>query len=248
MSSNTVLGGYLNNNRQFKFDALTNFSHLSSEIQQHLVKVYSTLIVLIGFSAIGCMTAIQFNISQGLAGFLAFTTLIYLTVFSTYEPYQSQSKRLGIVCAFGFFKGATLANLINYTLEVNPNILTVALLATLVIFACFSGAALLSKRREYLYLGGVLSSAVSTLMLMSLFNIFFRMPFMPWVHLYGGLLIFCAYVVYDTQVIIERASFGVTGQDYVAHALELFIDAVAIFVRVLIILLNRENDKKKQRN
>jgi FtsH-binding integral membrane protein len=248
MSSGSILGNYLGGvNGQIKLDSITNFSHLSTEIQQHLVKVYSTLVMLIAFSAIGCLTAIQYNIGSGLAAFFTFATLIYLTLFSQYEPYKSQNTRLAVVCAFGFFEGASLANLVNYTLEVNPHILTIAFFATVTIFACFSGAALLSKRREYLYLGGILSSATSMLILMSFFNIFFRTSFVPWLHLYAGLLLFCGYIIYDTQVIIERASLGITGQDYVAHALELFIDLVAIFVRIVIILLKKDEDKKKRR-
>jgi FtsH-binding integral membrane protein len=247
MSQGSILGNYLSNGaRQIKLDTITNFSHLSAEIQQHLVKVYSTLVVLIAFSAIGCISAMYLNISQGIGVLGTLATVIYLTVFTSYEPFKSQNTRLATVCAFGFFEGVTLSNLIAHTLEVDPNILTIAFLATLTIFACFSGAALLSKRREYLYLGGVLSSATSMLLMMSLFNIFFRTSFVPWVHLYGGLLMFIGYVVYDTQVIIERASMGITGQDYIAHALELFIDAVAIFVRILVILLKKDEDKKKK--
>lgn len=36
-------------------------------------------------------------------------------------------------------------------------------MGTAIAFACFSGAAMLARRREYLYLGGFLSSGVSIL-------------------------------------------------------------------------------------
>jgi len=36
--------------------------------------------------------------------------------------------------------------------------------ATALAFGCFSGAALVAKRREYLYLGGLVSSGLSILM------------------------------------------------------------------------------------
>lgn len=46
------------------------------------------------------------------------------------------------------------------------------------------------------------------------------------------------------QLIVERASAG--DMDHVKHALDLFVDAVAILVRVLVILL--KNQEKKERD
>ena len=46
---------------------------------------------------------------------------------------------------------------------------------------------------------------------------------------------FVGYMVVDTQEIIERAHLG--DLDYVKHALSLFTDFVAVFVRILIIMV-----------
>ena len=53
--------------------------------------------------------------------------------------------------------------------------------------------------------------------------------------LYFGLLVFVGYIVVDTQDIIEKAHYG--DLDYVKHSLTLFVDFVAVFVRVLIIMV-----------
>jgi hypothetical protein len=56
----------------------------------------------------------------------------------------------------------------------DPSLVVIAFLGTTLSFACFSGAAILSRRRSYLYLGGMLSSALSFLFLMSIANMFFH--------------------------------------------------------------------------
>jgi FtsH-binding integral membrane protein len=53
------------------------------------------------------------------------------------------------------------------------SILVTALVGTACIFACFSGAAVFAKRRELLFLGGILSSATSLLLWMGFASYFF---------------------------------------------------------------------------
>lgn len=57
------------------------------------------------------------------------------------------------------------------------------------------------------------------------------------VNLYIGLAVMCGFIVYDTQLIIEKARRG--DKDYVMHSVELFIDFVAVFKRLLIILTDK---------
>lgn len=49
-------------------------------------------------------------------------------------------------------------------------------------------------------------------------------------------MIFVGYMVVDTQEMIERAHHG--DLDYVKHALTLFTDFIAVFVRILIIMVS----------
>lgn len=62
--------------------------------------------------------------------------------------------------------------------------------------------------------------------------------------LYGGLVMFIGYVFYDTQQIIKRVErYGLQHTDFVSDAITLYIDFVAIFVRILIIIM-----RSKKRN
>ncbi len=122
-----------------------------------------------------------------------------------------------------------------------------ALLGASLAFACFAGAGLVAKQRSYLYLGSILSSGLSFLLLASLANIFFRSELLFDVGLYIGLAIMCGFVVFDTQIIIHKAEQG--SRDVCGHASELFVDFVGIFVRILAILMkNREKESSKKKS
>jgi FtsH-binding integral membrane protein len=236
---NSLLG-QTNVGRVPSLKTLTDFSHLEQPVVDHLKNVYLTLTGVIGISAIGAYFQIVTNFSTTLASILTFVFLLGIT-FSTYSG-VSQEKRLALLGLFGFFEGASLGSLINHVIKIDPSIVTTALFCTTAIFVAFSAAAMFAQRRQYLYLGGYLSFSVLFMCIASFVNIFTQSTGINWILLYGGLVVFMGYVIYDTQVIIEKASHG--DFNFVNHSLELFIDFVAIFVRILIIL----SDKKKKKN
>jgi FtsH-binding integral membrane protein len=235
-------------NAPFDFAALTNFSALSQKSQKHLLEVYKALTWALAVAAVGVCVQSKIQIGAGLSFILAFGALMWLS-FTPFDPYDQgkQQKRFLLFTAFGFFKGCTIAPLVYLALTVDPSLVATAFFSCAVVFACFSVAALNAKRRSMLFLAGALSSAISTMMVLSLVNIFFRSPVVSFVHLYGGLLVFVGYVMYDTQLIIEK-SISEIHPDSLSHALQLFIDFVAIFVRILIILLQQQAEKEKKRN
>lgn len=59
--------------------------------------------------------------------------------------------------------------------------------------------------------------------------------------LYFGLLVFVGYMVFDTQYIIEMAHLG--DLDFVGHALRLYTDFIAVFIRILVIMVSRTSLK-----
>ena len=105
-------------------------------------------------------------------------------------------------------------------------------------------AALVSEKRSFLYLGGILGTGLLVLLLLNVLMLFgFKSELLFNLNLGIGLLIFIGYVVYDTQLVIARAENG--NKDFWGSAVELFIDFVAIFVRILIILMkNAKKDEK----
>ena len=57
-----------------------------------------------------------------------------------------------------------------------------------------------------------------------------------WLQLYFFLLVFVCQIVFDTQMVIKRAHSGVL--DYVGDALLIYSDLVAVFLRVLDIMVS----------
>lgn len=70
-----------------------------------------------------------------------------------------------------------------------------ALLGTSIVFACFSLSALYAPRGQYLYLGGILMSGLSTLFWLSIMNIFFGSRLIFQVIFTNFTKYFCTYVI-----------------------------------------------------
>jgi len=228
--------------RNIDWDALGKTATLSPVVRQHLTKVYTTLAAALLFAAAGSIVEI---LTHTFAGFFSLIALIGLIIwFAVTDPAQVQT-RLGLLFSIAFAQGVFMAPLIQHTLSIDPTIVSTAFLGTTCVFACFSGFALFSERRSLLYIGGMLSSAISMLCVLSLANLFARSLVVFNIQLYLGLLVFCGFVVFDTQLIVERAIQG--DKDFVSHSLELFVDFTKIFVRLLVILSKDKKSKKDSR-
>jgi len=106
-----------------------------------------------------------------------------------------------------------------------------------VVFVSFSISALLAERGRWLYLGGTLMSMLNIMILFSLANLFLRSTLIYQAHLYLGLFVVCGFVIYDTQLIIEKHHMG--SRDFIMHSLDLFIDFVGVFRHLLVILTQK---------
>jgi FtsH-binding integral membrane protein len=78
-----------------------------------------------------------------------------------------------------------------------------------------------------LYLGGILSSGLTLLFWLGLANLFVRIELLANVSLYLGLMVFSGFVMFDTQLLVEKFRLG--NEDYLAHSLELFLGTSSPF-------------------
>uniref|UniRef100_A0A3Q2PD69 Transmembrane BAX inhibitor motif-containing protein 6 n=1 Tax=Fundulus heteroclitus TaxID=8078 RepID=A0A3Q2PD69_FUNHE len=231
--------------RTINIDALFRFSQISHSTQVHLKNVYSSLAVCMFVAAAGSYVHVVTRLMQGgVLSVLGSLAMMFWLAMTPHNP-ETEKKRLGILAAFAFLTGVGLGPTLDFVIAVNPSIIVTAFMGTSVIFICFTLSALYAKRRSYLFLGGTLMSGLSMLLLMSLMNLFFGSLIMFKAHLYLGLLIMCGFVLFDTQLIIEKAENG--DKDYVWHCVDLFLDFIAIFRKLMIILAMNDKDKKKEK-
>lgn len=221
------------------------FGELSAPVQKHLEKVYATLAVTLLVSAAG----VYFNILTGLGGFLSMISFVVCSVWLAITPNEPKNlnKRYKLLAGAAFSEGATIGPLIGAAMAMDSSLVLTAALATAALFGSFSAAALLSRRRSWLYLGGGLASAISTFSVIRLASWFLpsarSLAFSA--ELYGGLVVFALYVIYDTQLIVEEAFSG--NMDHIRHAMMVYVDVVAIAVRLLVILMNKEENRNRKR-
>ncbi|KAF4670258.1 Bax inhibitor 1 [Perkinsus olseni] len=229
---------------RFNPSAVLSFKPLDAPARKHLQKIYGILTIGVACTAAGCWFHVQ--VAQ-IGSFITAIMSIALLMGSMYttDPYSDRidPKRLAMFAGFAFLKGVSLGPLIYYSMAVDPDLLMTAFYGTLAIFACLSACAIFSRRREWLYLGSILSSVMLYMALVNLGNIFFRSNLVFNLNLYGLLLVFMGYVLLDTQVAIE--SFYSGYRDPIKAAGELYTDLVAIFVRILVILMRNSEERRK---
>eukprot|EP01128_Nolandella_sp_AFSM9_P010958 TRINITY_DN7673_c0_g1_i1.p1 TRINITY_DN7673_c0_g1~~TRINITY_DN7673_c0_g1_i1.p1 ORF type:complete len:265 (+),score=87.88 TRINITY_DN7673_c0_g1_i1:64-795(+) len=224
--------------------ALSSFADITPAVQSHLQRVYATLALTVAFAAAGSYAHLMYNIG-GLLTALTGVALIFAIAATRDANRKDQTDRIGLLSAFGFVQGASIGPLIALVLGMNggQEIIMTAFASTVVIFGCFSAAALTSTRRSYLYLSGAISSGLSTLLVLGLMNLWFRSPLVDSVRLYLGLIVFVGFILFDTQLIVEKASLG--DRDFVSHSLTLFLDAINLFVKLLRLMAKKKKDDKK---
>merc|ERR1712134_10386 len=159
-----------------------------------------------------------------------------------------EQERMGYMWALAFSFGFLVGPAMHQIAEIDSSIIMNAVAITGVMFACFSAVSIFSKRRSYLFLGGIISSLISCMLMYRLF---------AWISGYGyaaygmgylmlSLFIACMYIIYDTQMIIERCEvFG--EKDVPRHTMILFLDLFDLFVKIVQLLMELEKNKDKKK-
>ena len=238
-------------------------------MRQHLAKVYACLGGTTAF-AVGGAYLHMANIYQSenfFSGLLSVALILGLYLWR--DNGKNFLPRLGLLMAIGVttgesnahhhipereisprllsFAGNSLGPLLNMAAALDPTIIVSALIGTSVVFVSFTAAALVAKRGQYIFLGGILMSVINYMALSALANMFIRSTVIYQGQLYIGLVAMSAFILYDTQAIMEKFRLG--QRDPITHSMDLFFDLVSVFRRLVIILSQREErNQRKKRN
>ncbi|PWZ05780.1 Bax inhibitor 1 [Zea mays] len=207
------------------FESLKRLGHISPAVQSHLKHVYLTLCSALAFSALGAYLHILLNVGGALTTVGCVASIAFL--ISLPASRDQERNRLALLMSAALLQGASVGPLVDLVIDLDSRILVTAFVGTAVAFACFSGAAIIAKRREYLYLGGLLSSGLSILLWLQFATSIFG-------HTSATFMF---------EEIIERAHRG--DMDYIKHALTLFTDFVSVLVRILVIMMKNAQEKSQ---
>ena len=144
-------------------------------MRTHLKNVYASLTMTVLASTAGAYVHLCTDLLTG-GGFLYSLLAAGLAIglFMTPDNGKNRGTRMAMLMGFGFLTGLGMGPLLQMAIAMNPSIVPTAFLVTSTVFACFTGASLMAPDGKYLYLAGMLSSGLSTLIWLGFINIFFR--------------------------------------------------------------------------
>mmetsp|Transcript_42142 Transcript_42142/g.104804 ORF Transcript_42142/g.104804 Transcript_42142/m.104804 type:complete len:304 (-) Transcript_42142:251-1162(-) len=224
----------------------SQFDNLSDGVVAHMRKVYGTLATGIGIAAGASMFTMAtplIALHPAIPGLAAIVPLMGIMYTSKHS--HSEVLRAGLFAAFTGLSGVAMAPFLMFALKVSPIVVPQALLITTGLFGAMTALSLFAKPGAMLRWGVPLGGGMIMLMLVGVGGMFVPVasPWYPLLHnvmLYGGLVIFTAYIAYDTQNMINDYEMG--EDDHIKHATDLFINFKNIFMRVLQILMLSRDD------
>ncbi|TJX46161.1 hypothetical protein E8P77_29010, partial [Soehngenia saccharolytica] len=145
-------------NSNWNYNAMKNLRKISPVVQNHLKRVYLSLACAVAAAAVGVYLHLLWNVGGILTALGTIGAIVWLLSVPP-SPYN-EGKRVKLLMAAAALKGATLGPIIDAFIQIDPSILVSTFVGTALAFACFSASAILARRREFLFLGGILGSSV----------------------------------------------------------------------------------------
>jgi len=136
---------------------------------------------------------------------------------------------LAALLAFGGITGMAIAPLVGIVAAKSPMLVTQAFMTTAVAFVSLTAYTFIS-RRDFSFLKGFVWVGLISIIVLGLSNyFFFESPLMALGISGMGILLFSAFILYDTSNILR----DYPNEEYIAAALTLYLDVFLLFQHVL---------------
>lgn len=232
-------------------------------VQNYLYKTYEKVLLGLGITAGAAVLAFKSGIAERMirANPLLFSIGTIAGLFATGAWVRSVSPRDAFhkhiaFAAFNTIVGVSLCTLGFF----NPSILFRAGLYTAGMVTALSYVAMTAKQDKYLYMGGPLLAGLAVVTLSGFASLLLPVTMVRTLavtealFIYGGLALFGAFLLYDTQVVMKHArvrhekekqikALRASGQDvklappdYINECIGIYMDIINIFYRLVIIL------------
>lgn len=223
---------------------------IDKEIQQNIregfiVKVYGILacqllllflIVLLGFIN---STFHELLLTSKFIYILTFILFIMCILIIIFNPSLLQKVPINYIILFIFtFSYSWWIAL--YTINFSPSIVLISIFLTLVTVVTLTIYAQMTKN-DFSVIGGILINSFVLLLSCSLVLIFVDISLFNVIMVFFGLIIFSLYLLFDVQLVIGKGQIKYGEDDYIFAALNLYIDIIGIFVRILELVGNNNN-------
>lgn len=236
--NNNRRGGWGNNNNSLAYNQIASVADRSSLISKVM---WFTTFSIIAASAGAWVGAFQLN----LTGFGGGTWILFLVLeiglmIGAYSLREVQGINFAMLYGFTFVTGLAISPIINIlTATGNVSIILQALGATAGLSLAL-GAYASTTKRDFSGFGPYLFIAVIGLMIVGLLNIFFHSPFLYYLYMYAGVLIFSFYLIFDVQ---KARKYQNTVGNAIAITIGVYLDILNIFLFILQILMSLQDDR-----
>ena len=222
-------------------NCLFNTHNLSDRTSKYLTEVYSTMLKGLLITGLSCFVGTYFLEFIMKLFFILAASTFFLVIYMTFS--QNNTNKMNLFYLFSCLEGLTISPLVFNAHLIDTTIVPSAIALTIITFGTFTYLSMYTNKRNILYFGGIASTILTVLCISSFVNLFLQSSILFQIDIYLGLVLFCFYIIYDTQMVIQEFEMG--QNDIVHHAMTFYLDFLNIFIRILIILMKNSKKKKK---
>jgi FtsH-binding integral membrane protein len=212
--------------------SFSNFSSLLNDKKGLMIMVFANLITQLGITYyVMTNTSVTEEDNHNLKHLLLIIATFIIIWILALVPMPSWLKFI-LFSAFSYIWGILLAS---FKLKINDNdLINMTMLGSIGIFAVMFliGMFLLATGIKLgLKTGLFLFVSLLILIIAQIFNLFYKSSLLVKTLAAIGVLIFSGYIIYDTNVILQRDYYG----DFITASLDYYLDILNIFVKLTVL-------------